>query len=93
MLLMPDHLHALTSFPVQERMASVVGAWKHYLSSNANVVWQRDFFDHRLRNRESFDEKASYIRRNPVRAGLIPEGGHWAYVWEPTLIQSPAVTE
>jgi putative transposase len=29
-LLMPDHLHALLSFPREERMSSVIGDWKRY---------------------------------------------------------------
>ena len=64
-------------------MAQVVTAWKHFLSHRCGRGWQRDFFDHRLRNDESHDEKAHYIRHNPVRAGLAatPEG--WPYVWSP----------
>ncbi len=57
LLLMPDHLHALISFPRAETMQQIVRAWKHYLSNKHNIEWQRDFFDHRLRSDESHQEE------------------------------------
>lgn len=83
LLLMPDHLHLLVSFPTAESMPSVVRAWKHYLAAKHGVEWQRDFFDHRLRNHESLDEKAHYIRHNPVRAGLVIDPAEWKFIWTP----------
>jgi hypothetical protein len=40
------------------------------------------FFDHRVRSEESLEEKACYIRLNPVRAGLITCPDDWPYFWE-----------
>jgi putative transposase len=82
MLLMPDHIHCVVRFPVTESMSAVIRAWKHYLATQRGISWQRDFFDHRLRTRESYDEKASYIRQNPVRAGLVKTAVEWPYIWE-----------
>lgn len=64
-------------------MQQVLRSWKHYLSKLHRIEWQRDYFDHRLRNDESHEEKADYIRQNPVRAGLVAKPDHWPYVWEP----------
>ncbi len=83
LLLMPDHLHMLASFPRAEEMRRTVTSWKHFLSKQHGIAWQRDFFDHRIRSHESLDEKAHYIRQNPVRAGLVADAGTWPYVWEP----------
>jgi putative transposase len=83
MLLMPDHIHSLVSFPESEALRAVVTSWKHYLSKEHGLHWQRDFFDHRLRKEESYEEKAAYIRQNPVRAGLVKSAGDWPFVWEP----------
>lgn len=80
---MPDHLHALLSFPKMEAMPQVIRAWKHYLATQHKIEWQRDFFDHRLRHDESHEEKLDYIRMNPVRAGLATSPEEWPYVWEP----------
>ena len=83
LLLMPDHLHGLVSFPEDRAMKSVISSWKEFLARKAGVSWQRDFFDHRVRDDESFLEKANYIRMNPVRKNLVAEAGLWPFVWQP----------
>ena len=82
LLLMPDHLHALISFPQDQTMETVIRAWKHYLAKEQGILWQRDFFDHRIRQNESHEEKETYIRNNPVRAGLAKIPADWPYIWE-----------
>jgi REP element-mobilizing transposase RayT len=79
---MPDHLHVLLSFPAVERMDKVIRDWKRCLAKRAGVTWQDGFFDHRVRNHEGCEEKADYIRQNPVRAGLTGAASQWPYVWE-----------
>jgi putative transposase len=81
-LLMPDHCHALASFPSDSSMSRVIGDWKRYTAKMADVSWQRGFFDHRIRNDENWEEKASYIRLNPVRAGLVAKPEQWPWVLE-----------
>ncbi len=80
--LMPDHLHALISFPYARPMKQMIADWKRFLATKLKVEWQRDFFDHRLRKDESFQEKADYIRTNPARAGLISASEDWLYFWQ-----------
>ncbi len=80
-LAMPDHLHALLAFPSHVRMDAVLRDWKRYVAKQTGIRWQDGFFDHRLRNDESLEEKTAYIRLNPVRAGLIPAGSPWNFVW------------
>jgi len=86
LLLMPDHVHLLASFGPEAGMERVIERWKRYAARNARIRWQRDFFDHRLRSDESFDEKAAYILRNPVRAGLANEPGNWPYIYRPRSV-------
>ncbi|MEI6808363.1 MAG: transposase, partial [bacterium] len=57
-VLMPDHLHGLMSFPSHVSMRKLIADWKESASRRAHVVWQRDFFDHRLRHADSYTEKA-----------------------------------
>jgi putative transposase len=80
-LVMPDHVHGLFSFPVDVEMRKVVSAWKSFTAKETGVCWQRDFFEHRLRNEENFDAKADYIRENPVRANLCAHASEWPHVW------------
>jgi len=80
-LVMPDHVHALLSFPRNEGMVKAIGDWKRYTSRKTGVKWQKGFFDHRLRHDESFEEKAHYIRMNPVREKLVEIPEAWPHVW------------
>ncbi len=82
LLLMPDHLHALMSFPdTGKRIQSRMSKWKEWTAKELGIGWQRDFFEHRLRREESFREKADYILANPVRKGLVTEPREWPFVW------------
>ncbi len=76
---MPDHVHLLTTFPTA--LAPIVRAWKRWTARTLGVIWQRDFFDHRLRGDEKLDETVFYILNNPVRAGLVDEWQKWPHVW------------
>jgi len=80
-LVMPDHCHALISFPQERSIRRTVSDWKRWTASRLDIEWQIDFFDHRLRDEESYSEKAAYIVENPVRAGLVSDAAAWPYVW------------
>jgi putative transposase len=82
-LLMPDHLHALLSFPIGNAMSRTIGDWKHFQTHTHGIVWQEGYFDHRLRNDERCDQlnaKAKYIRHNPVASGLCVKAEEWPWV-------------
>ena len=81
-LLMPDHLHALLSFPPSDKpLKRVVSKWKEWTAKEIGIVWQRDFFEHRLRHEESRREKADYILANPVRKKLVARLEDWPFVY------------
>ena len=82
-VLMPDHLHAILSFPVRLSMSKVIGEWKKFHASLLHIEWQSNYFDHRLRNDEEYTEKAYYVRMNPVRAQLCLKSEDWPWVVEP----------
>ena len=83
MLLMPDHLHAIIAFPPDPSMMMIVRQWKQYLWRFHRISWQRDFFDHRLRNHHEEAEKRDYILNNPVRRGLCERVEEWPWVYHP----------
>ena len=83
LLLMPDHLHALITFPREEDMKKVMANFKEITAKRAGVTRQRDFFDHRLRTKDSFQDRTGYILMNPVRKGLIENHEQWPYIWRP----------
>ena len=79
-LLMPDHSHGLFSFPRHLRMGEVIGGWKSFHAKRLGIPWQEGFFDHRLRNDHALEEKAAYIRNNPVVKELCATADEWPWV-------------
>ena len=82
LLLMPDHLHLMASFPRMHDMRTVIRDWKHWTAHALGIRWQRGFFDHRICQGSEYEEKAHYIRQNPVRKGLVVLAEAWPHVWE-----------
>jgi putative transposase len=82
--LMPTHLHLLIS-PGTRSLIDFIGEFKKKTSDLAREtrgipqLWQRSFFDHRLRPHESAAEQYDYIRANPVRAGLVTHPNDWPW--------------
>jgi len=44
--------------------------------------WRRGFFDHLIRNTESYAQKWDYVRENPIRAGLVSTTEDWPFQGE-----------
>jgi len=82
-LLMPDHLHAIIAFPRDPGMQTIISNWKKFVAGKHGLDWQRDFFDHRLRDHHELEEKTSYILMNPVRKGLCDRVEEWVWVYHP----------
>ena len=80
-VVMPDHLHLLASFPTIPGLGKTVAAWKSFTAKKGSFRWQTDFFEHRLLADEGFEEKAHYIRMNPARAGLCDHWTEWPHRW------------
>ena len=91
MLVMPDHVHIIATFDLSSGIKEIVTAWKRYQTTHLRVAWQENFFEHRLRNRHEFEEKAGYIRMNPVRARLVERPEMWPYVIDRSLLDSERV--
>jgi putative transposase len=81
-LVMPDHVHLTACFPRTPGMKAMIREWKRWTALTLRIEWQRDFFDHRIRHAKEYEEKAVYIRQNPVRKGLVAEARDWPHVWE-----------
>ena len=77
---MPDHLHMLIAIPGETDLSNLIRDFKRITARRIGIGWQRNFFDHRLRHDESGEEKARYIRQNPVRAGLISPNARWQFM-------------
>ena len=87
-VLMPDHAHLFVRLPQDMKLIPWVKALKCVLGAALTAKghhgshWQRGFFDHVLRNSESYSLKWDYVRMNPVRAGLVNSPGDWPFQGE-----------
>ena len=91
--LMPDHLHALVGLGTSGRtLGEICGAFKSlstraYWSWYEGKLWQRQFYDHIIRNEEDFFETVEYIKQNPVRRRLVESWEQWPYTGRVDFLQ------
>ena len=96
-VVMPDHVHLLTS-PYEEAslvevMSRLKGASAHRVNDalrRNGSLWQREYFDRIVRSDESLAQKAEYISNNPVRAGLVEVATDWPWFWSGAAAASAA---
>lgn len=82
---MPDHLHVIVQGLAQDSdaLAALIafkqrsGRW--FREQGLNLAWQKDFYDHVIRPWEDISEHVTYIRHNPVRAGLVERAADWPF--------------
>ncbi|MEZ5424666.1 MAG: transposase [Pyrinomonadaceae bacterium] len=89
--LMPDHFHALVGIGASGltlgricgdfKSLSTREFWRFY----EGKLWQRQFFNHVIRNERDFFETVKYIRLNPVKAKLVEGWRDWRWAGEPDL--------
>ena len=84
-VLMPDHVHLFIRGHADFVLCQWVRLLKRKLSAEILAPpphWQPGFFDHLIRNSESYAAKWEYVRENPVRAGLVASYEFWPYQGE-----------
>ena len=90
LVVMPTHIHAFIQCGTLG-MSDVLRRFKKYTAREANRMlgrrgkrfWQREWFDHWSRSMQEDDRIISYIRRNPVKGGLVSEAADWPWtIWD-----------
>jgi putative transposase len=81
-VIMPDHVR----FSVRGRDNFNLAQWVNGFETRKfsflrrdeqGRLWQPGFFDHILRNDDSYSEKWEYVRENPVRGGVVQRAEVW----------------
>ncbi|MCF3649268.1 transposase [Synoicihabitans lomoniglobus] len=77
---MPDHVHLLFTLGKRLTVGQVMGKFKASVRRRSDKLWtwQRNGFEHRLRETESEADYAFYIFMNPYRAHLVPITTAWS---------------
>ena len=87
-VVMPDHVHMIIApyelTTLETVLQLIKGASAFYVNRQfrrSGPLWQRESFDHILRNGESVRAKSDYICGNPVRAGLVDSTEQYPWMW------------
>ena len=90
--IMPNHVHLVVSLPGDAPpLARTLQSIKSYTGRTANAVlgytgqfWQRESYDHVVRDGAELARVVAYVLNNPVKAGLVEEWPQWPYTyWAP----------
>jgi REP element-mobilizing transposase RayT len=83
---MPNHVHAMIGTVEGVKLGDIVRSWKTYSAKLINgwtgqtgALWEEDYHDRYIREESHFHSARSYIRNNPVRAGLCQKPEEWPW--------------
>ncbi len=84
-VVMPNHVHALLTPLGAHTLSEILHSWKSFTATEANRIlqregqafWQRESYDHLIRDAGDYSTHYRYILENPSKAGL----GDWPYVY------------
>ena len=86
--LMPNHVHLVVHLPQDattplartlQRLKSHTARHLNRLRGGEGRVWQRESYDHCIRNARELAATIAYTLNNPVKAGLIADWQQWPH--------------
>jgi len=83
--LMPNHFHAVIGCADSGKsLSEICGSFKSitnraFWKYRTGKLWQRQFYDHIIRNEQDFSETVHYVKQNPVRKGLVENWEDWEF--------------
>jgi REP element-mobilizing transposase RayT len=90
-VVMPNHVHVVLWPMPKFTLSEILKSRKRHTARQANLIlgktgetfWQRESYDHWIRNDEEKARIRRYIRMNPVKARLCqtPEDWKWSSAW------------
>ena len=82
--IMPNHVHVVVRLLPGHALAEVIHSSKSFSAKRANAIlglqgsfWQREYYDHLVRNDGELERAIRYVADNPVKANLKD----WRWVW------------
>ena len=80
---MPNHVHVVFRPLAEHKLSAILHARKSYSAKEANRIlrrsgdfWQREYYDHLIRDERDLQRCIRYVLDNPKKAGLK----NWAWV-------------
>ena len=85
-VIMPNHVHAMIETTPGFPLEAVVHSWKSFTAKQVNKilgrsgqVWEEDYFDRYIRDKNHLSTVVDYIEQNPVKAGLVDTASDWRW--------------
>ena len=95
MVVLPEHLHAVWTLPpgdadFQYRWGLIKAGFSRGLPREEPIslsrskrgergIWQRRYWEHRIRDDEDFRRHVDYVHWNPVKHGLVERVSDWSW--------------
>jgi REP element-mobilizing transposase RayT len=74
---MPNHVHVVFQPLAEHKLSAILHAWKSYSAKEANRIlrrsgdfWQREYYDHLIRDERDLQRCIRYVLDNPKKASL-----------------------
>ena len=83
-VLMPDHFHLLVSptLSLERSLQLIKGGFSYRAKKElgfAGEIWEKSFYDRRVRGVEDYFNFKQYIRQNPIKRRLVSELPDYPY--------------
>jgi putative transposase len=83
-VLMPEHVHLLVGEPYRSSLSIAIQVLRQQTSRKLKArgeaqFWQRRYYDFNVHSEEKRVEKLRYVRRNPVKRGLVEKPEQWPW--------------
>ncbi|MFC1782280.1 transposase [Planctomycetota bacterium] len=89
--IMPNHVHVVFKPLARYELSKILHSWKSYTANEANKLlkskgafWQREYYDHLIRDEDEFYRTIQYVQENPQKANLTD----WKWVWVKSIAGS-----
>jgi putative transposase len=91
-VIMPNHVHVVVKPNGSHSLSKILQSWKSFTAKEANRIlnrtgafWQKESYDHLVRDDHDLARCRSYTTMNPVNARLCsrPEDWRWSSLYAP----------
>ncbi|HLX61043.1 MAG TPA: transposase [Planctomycetota bacterium] len=84
--IMPNHVHAVIAPTNEFTLSAITHSWKSYTAhriqsilNRVDPIWERESFDHLIRDADDLAIFIHYVEENPVVAGLCANSHDWQW--------------
>lgn len=86
-VVMPNHVHVVVCPQPGQTLEKIVHSWKSFTANQANRIlgrsgqpfWQKESYDHWIRDEADLIHCCHYTEMNPVKASLCAYPGDWPW--------------